>query len=106
MRLSSNGSGLRRRLGASRLGIIGGLLVLLMVAVTGCAEAEPSPTVEPTPAAVDVTEVEVVYASRERQPPFLMPGYYDPLWGDLGADAPIIDQLLRGIEGGSPVDIL
>ena len=31
-------------------------------------------------------------------------GEYDPLWGDLDADAPIINRLLRAIEGGMPVE--
>ena len=104
--------------------IIGGLIVLLMVAVAGCADAEPkstgvprvptsaqvatpspSLTAPPSPMPVDATDVEVVYASRERQPPFLFPGDYDPLWGDLDADVPIIEELLNSIVMGTPVDL-
>ena len=104
--------------------IIGGLVVLLMVAVAGCADAEPkstgvprvptsaqvatpspSLTAPPSPMPVDATDVEVVYASRERQPPFLFPGDYDPLWGDLDADVPIIEELLNSIVMGTPVDL-
>ena len=49
MRLSGNQSGLRRRLGISRLGIVGGLLVLLIVAAVACSDAEREATVGPTP---------------------------------------------------------
>ena len=95
----------------------------MMVAVAGCADAEPkstgvlrvptsaqvatpspSVTAPPSPMPADATDVDVVYASRERQPPFLFPGEYDPLWGDLDADALIIDRLLRAIEGGTPAE--
>ena len=67
----------------------GGLLVFLMVAVAGCANAEPNATVEPavpisaqvttpkpsvaappSPAPVDTTDVEVVYASPARPLPW------------------------------------
>ena len=97
---------MRRWLAALGLGIIGGPLVLLMVVATACDAVELSPTVEPTAdVAVDTTDVEVVYASRERQPPLLIPGAYEPLWGGIGADEPIIDRLLRAIEGGTPVEI-
>ena len=104
--------------------IIGGLVVLLMVAVAGCADAEPkstgvprvptsaqvatptpSLTAPPSPAPADATDVEVVYAS----PAYPLPwdkGEYDPLWGDLDTDAPIIDRLLRAIAGGTPVEIM
>ena len=104
--------------------IIGGLVVLLMVAVAGCADAEPkstgvprvptstqvatptpSVTAPPSPAPADATDVEVVYAS----PAYPLPwdqGEYDPLWGDLDTDAPIIDRLLRAIAGGTPVEIM
>ena len=97
----------------------------MMVAVAGCANAEPkstgvprvptsaqvatpspSLTAPPSPTPADATDVDVVYASRERQPPFLFPGDYDPLWGDLDTDAPIIDRLLRAIAGGTPVEIM
>ena len=115
MRLSNDRSELRWQLRTSRLAVVGGLLVLLMVAAAGCTENDPTATAEPTraptataeptPVPVDATDVEVVYASRERQPPLLFPGDYDPLWGDLDADAPIIELLLRGIEGGTLVDI-
>jgi hypothetical protein len=104
----SGGLGLRQRIGVSTLGVIGGLLVLLVVAAVACEDAEPNATVEPTlpGTLVEVTDVEVVYASRERQPPFLFLGDYDPLWGDLDTDAPIIDWLLRAIAGGTPVEIM
>ena len=46
MRITCDGSGLRCRTGVSRLHVIGGLLVLLMVAVAGCGDAEPDVTVE------------------------------------------------------------
>ena len=104
--------------------IIGGLVVLLMVAVAGCADAEPkstgvprvptsaqvatpspSLTAPPSPTPADATDVEVVCAS----PAYPLPwdqGDYDPLWGDLDADAPIIDRLLRAIAGGTPVEIM
>ena len=51
----------------------------------------------------DATDVEVVYAS-SAYPLRWDQGEYDPLWGDLDADAPIIDRLLRAIEGGTPVE--
>ena len=104
--------------------IIGGLVVLLMVAVAGCADAEPkstgvprvptsaqvatpspSLTAPPSPMPVEATDVEVVYASRERQPPILLTGDYDPLWGDLDSDVPIIEELLNSIVMGTPVDL-
>ena len=104
--------------------IIGGLVVLLMVAVAGCADAEPkstgvprvptsaqvatpspSLTTPPSPTPADATDVDVVYASRERQPPFLLTGDYDPLWGDLDSDVPIIEELLNSIVMGTPVDL-
>ena len=53
----------------------------------------------------DAPDVDVVYASRERQPPFLFLGDYDPLWGDLDADVPIIEKLLNSIVMGTPVDL-
>ena len=103
--------------------IIGGLLVFLMVAVAGCANAElnatvepavptsaqiatpkPSVTAPPSPVPADATDVEVVYASPARPLPWDQ-GEYVPLWGDLDADAPIIDRLLRAIVGGTPVEI-
>ena len=88
-----------------KLGTIGGLLVLLVVAAAGC-DTEPANTVVPTsPATVDHTEVEVVYASRERQPPILFPGDYDPLWADLVTDGKIIDGLLTSVVAGKPVDL-
>ena len=78
-----------------------------MVATVACEDAEPNATVEPTlpGTLVEVTDVEVVYASRERQPPFLFPGDYDPLWGDLDTDVPIIEKLLNSIVMGTPVDL-
>ena len=81
-------------------------MVLLMVAAAGCDDGKPTATVEPmSSVTVDPTDVEVVYASRERQPPFLWPGDYDPLWGDLDTDAPIIEKLLSSIVAGTAVDL-
>ena len=106
MKLSNKASGSRRRLKVAGLGIIGGSLVLLLVAASACDDTQPNATAEPTSTMVSkATDVEVVYASRERQPPFLTPGNYDPLWGDLNSDPPIIDRLLRAIEGGTLVEI-
>ena len=105
MRLHGKELRLGRRLGVTTWTIIGGLAVLLMLAVVACNDAETQPTVEPTLPVplVEAADVEVVYASRERQPPFLFPGDYDPLWGDLDADVPIIDRLLRAMADGTPV---
>ena len=122
MRLHSSVSGLRAHLGVLKLGIIGGLSVLPMLAVAACNDAEPNATREPTvpssaqvatpkpsvtapplPLPVAATDVETVYVS----PAYPLPwdqGEYDPLWGDLDADAPIINRLLRAIEGGMPVE--
>ena len=106
MRLSGKVSGLKGRLWISGLGIIGGPLILLMVVAAACDGPEPTPAIEPTSdVALDAADVEVVYASRERQPPFLLPGHYDPLWGGIGGDEPIINRLLSAIERGSPVEI-
>ena len=78
----------------------------MLVAASACDDTQPNVTAEPTSTMVaNAADVEVVYASRERQPPLLTPGDYDPLWGDLDADALIIDRLLRAIEGGTPMDI-
>ncbi len=46
MRTTNNGSGLRLQPGVSRLGLVGGLLVLLMVAAAGCGDVEHEVTVE------------------------------------------------------------
>ena len=123
MRLDRKQLGLRGRFGVLKLGIVGGLLALLIMAAAGCADAKPNVTVEPTvptsaqvatPAPsvttlpsppVDATEVEVIYAS-PRHPILWDQGEYDPLWGDLDTDAPIIDRLLRAIEGGTPVEVV
>ena len=124
MRLYSRGLGFRRRLGVTPRTVIGGLVVLLTVAVAGCADAEPNATREPTvptsaqvatptpsltappsPMPAEATDVEVVYAS-SAYPLRWDQGEYDPLWGDLDADAPIIDRLLRAIEGGTPVEVV
>ena len=94
-----------------------------LVAVAACNDAEPNATVEPTvPSSAQVatpkpsvttspsllpvaaTDVDVVYAS----PAYPLPwdrGEYDPLWGDLDADAPIINRLLHAIERGTPVEV-
>ena len=79
-------------------------MVLLTVAA-GC-DAEPANTVVPTsPLTVNLAEVKVVYASRVHQPRILFPGDYDPLWADLDTDGLIIENLLRSIAGGRPVDL-
>ena len=104
MRPTNSEAMLRRVFRDLKLGIIGGLLVLLTL-VAGCG-TEPADTVVPTsPLTVGLGEVRVVYASRERQPPFLFPGDYDPLWAGLDTDAPIIDDLLSSIAVGTPVDM-
>ena len=107
MRFHSKNIGLIQRSGLSALGITGGLLLLLLVAAVACEDAEPQPTAKPTLPVplVDATDVEVVYASPRRPLPWDR-GEYDPLWGDLDADAPIIDQLLRAIERGTPVEVV
>ena len=71
---------MRQRIGVSTLGVIGGLLVLLVVAAVACEDAEPNATVEPTlpGTLVEVTDVEVVYASRERPPHFCSWGTTTP----------------------------
>ena len=124
MRLHSKGTGMKRRLRAWTRTIVVGLAALLMLSVAGCADAEPDATGEPavstsaqvatptpsvtappSPAPAVATAVEVVYAS----PAYPLPwdqGEYDPLWGDLDADAPIIDRLLRAIAGATPVEIV
>ena len=105
MRLTRDASMLRGLGGKLKLGAIGVLCVLLVVVVAGC-DTEPADTAIPTsPMTVDLTEVKVVYASRERQPPILFPGDYDPLWADLVTDAEIIDDLLSSIVAGKPVDL-
>ena len=48
-----------------------------------------------------IGDVDVVYASREHQPPFLKPGDYNPLWGDLDTDVSAIEQLLKAITMGT-----
>ena len=104
--------------------IIGGLVVLLLMAMGGCADAQPdtvseatvstsvptdapkpSITAPPSPLPVDATDVEVVYASSRHPLPWEQ-GEYGPLWGDLDADAPIIKRLLRAISHGTPVEIV
>ena len=124
MRLHSKRTGMQRGLRVWTRTILGGLVVLLVVAVAGCADAEPNATGEstvsasaqvatptppvaapPSPVPADATDVEVVYASPPAYPLRWDQGEYDPLWGDLDADAPIIDRLLRAIEGGTPVEI-
>ena len=47
MRSTSDGLGLRWRTGGSRFGLIEGLVVLLMVATTGCGDGEPDAVVKP-----------------------------------------------------------
>ena len=107
MRFHGRELGLGRRLGVTTRTIVWGLLVLLVVATVACEDSEPRPAAEPTLPVplVDATEVDVVYAS----PAYPLPwdqGEYDPLWGDLEQDAPIIDRLLRAIAGGTPVEIM
>ena len=77
------------------------------MAAVACEDAEPQPTAKPTLPVplVDATEVEAVYASPRYPIPWDR-GEYDPLWGDLDADAAIIDQLLRAIERGTPVEVV
>ena len=48
MRFHGKELGLRWRLGVAARAIIGGLLVLLMVAAASCDDAQPEPTVQPT----------------------------------------------------------
>ena len=67
--------------------------------------ANTSETAPPSPSPADSKDVEVVYASPSRPLPWDQ-GQYDPLWGDLDADAPIIDRLLRAIAGGTPAEIV
>ena len=123
MRIHNRGGWIQTAAWSHTRTIVGGLVVLLMVAVAGCADAEPKSTgvprvptsaqvATPTPSVttppsppVDATDVEVVYASPRRPLPWDR-GEYDPLWGDLDADAPIIDQLLRAIERGTPVEVV
>ena len=107
MRFHGRELGLGRRLGVTTRTIIGGLLVLLVVVAVACEDAEPNATVEPTLPGplVEATDVDVVYASRERQPLILLTGDYDPLWGDLDSDVPIIEELLNSIVMGTPVDL-
>ena len=95
---------MRRVLRDLKLGVTGGLLVLLTL-VAGCGTEPADTAVATSLETVDLTEVKVVYASRERQPPILFPGDYDPLWADLDTDAPIIDDLLSSIAVGTPVDL-
>ncbi len=65
MRLHSEESGMKWWLRVWILAIVGGLLVLLMLAAVACEDTEPTATVEPTLPVplVDATDVEVVYAS-------------------------------------------
>ena len=116
--------GLGRRPEVTPRTIIGGLVLLLLVAMGGCADAQPntanepsvptsaqadtpkpSITAPPSPLPVDATDVEVVYASPRYPLPWDQ-GEYGPLWRDLDADAPIINLLLRAIEGGAPVEVV
>ncbi len=93
------------RFGVSSPVIIGGLLVVITAVATGCDTAKQIATVEPTPMVpVGRGDVMVVYASRD-EAPLLSKEDYTPLWGDLDADAQIIDRLLRAMEGGSPAEI-
>ncbi len=107
MRFHGRELGLGRRFGVTTRTIIGGLLVLLVVVAVACEDAEPNAMVEPTLPGplVEATDVDVVYASRGRQPPILLTGDYDPLWGDLDSDVPIIEELLNSIVMGTPVDL-
>ena len=123
MRIHNRGGWIQTAAWSHTRTIVGGLVVLLMVAVAACNDAEPNATVEPTvPSSAQVatpkpsvttsqsllpvaaTDVDVVYAS----PAYPLPwdrGEYDPLWGDLDADAPIINRLLHAIERGTPVEV-
>ena len=116
--------GLRWRPKVKLRTIMGGLALLLLVAIGGCSDAQPDIANEPTVSAsvqvatpqpsitaspsaplVDAREVEVVYASSAR-PISWNRGEYGPLWGDLDADARIINRLLRAIDAGAPVDVV
>ena len=60
MRIASNASRLRRRIGFWRTGLIARLLALLALAEAGCGAATPaqmatSPSVEPTSGESDIT---------------------------------------------------
>ena len=68
-------------------------------------DADTGESAPPSPSSADATDVEVVYASPARPLPWDR-GQYDPLWGDLDADAPIIDRLLRAIAGGTTAEIV
>ena len=50
MRVHSRESGIRGRIGVSTLGVIGGLMILLVLAAASCSngEPQPNPTLEPT----------------------------------------------------------
>ena len=106
MRIHNRGGWIQTAAWSHTRTIVGGLVVLLMVAVAACNDAEPNATVEPTvPSSAQVatpkpsvttspsllpvaaTDVDVVYAS----PAYPLPwdrGEYDPLWGDLVLSQP------------------
>ena len=125
MRIHNRGGWIQTAAWSHTRTIVGGLVVLLMVAVAGCADAEPKSTgvprvptsaqvATPTPSVTTPPSPAPVgrYGRRGRlRVPCVAPypgtrGEYDPLWGDLDADAPIIDQLLRAIERGTPVEVV
>ena len=86
MRLHGKELRLGRRLGVTTRTIIGGLAVLLMLAVAACNDAEPQPTVEPTLPVplVEAADVEVVYASPRTPTPTPVPGGIRPPVGRSG----------------------
>ena len=121
MRSYGKERGLRWRPEVALRTIIGGLVLLLLMATGGCADAQPNTANEPNgfasaqvaaptpsvtaPASPAPADVEVVYASSRHPLPWDR-GEYDPLWGDLDADVPIIKRLLRAISHGTPVEIV
>ena len=121
MRFYGKELGLRRRPEVALRTIIGGLVLLLLMAMGGCADAQPSTADEPTvSASVPVTaltptvtappspapaDVKVVYASSRHPLPWDR-GEHGPLWGDLDAEVPIINRFLHAIADGTPVEIV
>ena len=115
--------GLRRRPEVALRTIMGGLVLLLLVGMGGCSGVQPntaneatastSPhmaTPQPTvispssPVPIDAKDIEVVYSS-SAGPIRWDQGEFGPLWGDLDADARIINRLLRAIAGGAPAEM-
>ena len=83
------GFALRRRIGVSTFGVIGGLLVLLMVAAAGCDNAKPTPTPAPKPTATPTLEPTATPTVQPTPTPLLdarpgVAGLGDPLFPGLG----------------------